>query len=131
MHAALLAAQLVLSAIRVIDGDTLHDNARGHDYRLAGVDAPEIRRAHCPAERALGEAAAAEVRSMLAAAERVTAAPAWDPRGRKRWPVQLSRRLAVVTVDGEDLGAALLARGLARPVDVATGEPRGPGWCPP
>lgn len=125
--AALLMLQVALGSITVVDGDTLHDNRRNVDYRLYGVDAPETMRALCPAERALGEAAAARVAALLAAADSVVALPAWDPRGRDRWPRDgFGRRIAIIELDGVSLGDTLVAEGLARPYP---GRGPRPDWC--
>lgn len=137
MIAALIALQLAASAIerpeglrlqatRVIDGDTLRETKRTQDYRLHGIDAPETLRAKCDTERTLGQAAAARVAGLLATAEEVRAFPAHDPRGRNRWPVDgFGRRLARIEVDGQDIGAILLAEGLAKPYSGGTH----PDWC--
>lgn len=120
--------QIALGSVAVTDGDTLHDNGRGHDYRLHGIDTPETLRAKCPAERALGEAAAARVGELLASAGEVRAYPAWEPRGRTRWPTDgFGRRIARVEVDGRDLSTILLAEGHAKP--YSGGEH--PDWCGP
>jgi endonuclease YncB( thermonuclease family) len=50
--------------ISVVDGDTVeHGFWR---WRLVGLDAPETRGARCAEERALGERAAARLRSLVA-----------------------------------------------------------------
>ena len=133
MIALALALQLTLSSVRVVDGDTLHDNRRQEDYRLAGIDAPETGgRAACEREAALGEMARARVEDLIAGADLVVAIPDHDPRGRKRWPVDgFKRRLARIEVDGQDVGQILVAEYLAvirdpdRPFDWCDGaEPR-------
>jgi endonuclease YncB( thermonuclease family) len=121
----ILAGQIALSSIRVIDGDTIHDNARTRDYRLAGIDAPESGgRAACDRERELSDLATAFVEATLKGATSVRAIPDHDPRGRKRWPVDgFGRRIARVEADGVDLSAELLARGLVSPWGVTI------DWC--
>lgn len=127
MILAVLALQAALGSVSVTDGDTVHDNRRNRDYRLAGIDAPETARAKCLAERELGERAAARLAEILEAAEAVTAEPAWDPRGLRKWPVDgFGRRIAVVRADGVDVGAVLLAEGLALPYK---GSGARPDWC--
>ena len=113
----------------VIDGDTLRVRAHiwlGQDVaihvRLAGVDAPETR-GGCARERELAERAQDFLASRLA------------PAGNKLPSVRLrevrygkyARRVVarVETAAGLDLGAALLAAGLARPYDGG----RRPSWC--
>jgi endonuclease YncB( thermonuclease family) len=49
----LVATFAAVSALAVIDGDTFHIGAER--YRLLGIDAAEIHRAQCDAERRLGE----------------------------------------------------------------------------
>jgi hypothetical protein len=49
----LVATFVAVSALAVIDGDTFHIGAER--YRLLGIDAAEIHRAQCDAERRLGE----------------------------------------------------------------------------
>jgi endonuclease YncB( thermonuclease family) len=59
----IVAAGVLLSEPRVVDGDTLRDG-RGEYYRVENLDAPELgRRARCPAELALAEAARDEARA--------------------------------------------------------------------
>lgn len=91
------------SSIRIVDGDTVRLGRER--IRLLGPDAPEIRdHAHCPAERAAGRRAAARLGQIL--------------RGH---PVDIERRgqdeyhrtLAILTVDGRNVGAQMIAEGLA------------------
>lgn len=97
----LLAAVL---AVRVVDGDTL---AVGSEkIRLVGVDAPELRGAHCPAELALARLAAARLEALTAGG-----APKIERRGVDRY----GRTLAVVRAAGVDVGARLIEEGYARP----------------
>lgn len=138
MLAALIAAQLIASAIErpeglrlqepsAIDGDTIHDGHRTQGYRLFGIDTPELARAKCSAEKALGLAASARVQGLLDAAREVRAFPAWNPKGRPDWPTDgFERRIARIEIDGKDLGELLLAEGLAKPYD---GEGEHPDWC--
>jgi micrococcal nuclease len=119
--------QVTLASVAVVDGDTLHDNGRNIDYRLAGIDAPETTLAKCDAERTLGEAAARRVEALVAAAGSVVARPAHDPRGRDRWPRDgFGRRIAIVELDGVSLADTLLAEGHARPYSGAGARP---DWC--
>lgn len=62
-HPRALLAVALLSAITVIDGDTVEQ--AGTRYRLAGLDAPEIQHAKCPAEREAGIRAAARLLELL------------------------------------------------------------------
>lgn len=133
--APVAAAQQTISGpveaemLRVIDGDTIEVRAfiwPGHSVqtrvRLADVDAPEIRRVDCDAEREAGHAARVFVEDLLM--------PGGAPGGR----VHISnitlgsfagRVIAAITLpDERDLGAVLLEAGLATPYSA-----RG-GWCP-
>lgn len=112
----LLALQVSLMSIVVVDGDTLHDNMRNTDYRVFGIDTPETMHAKCDAERVLGKAAAERVEALVGAAREVAALPGWDPRGRDRWPRDgFGRRIAIIELDGVSLAETLLAEGIARP----------------
>lgn len=126
MILTVLMLQAVLGSVRVIDGDTIHDNHRQWAYRLAAIDAPETGgRAACAREAQLGEMARQALADILARADRVTVEPAWDPRGPARWPMSLGRRLAIVKADGEDVAPMLAARGMAVPRD----EDQPFDWC--
>lgn len=128
------AAQQVITGpieaeiLRVIDGDTVEVRAHiwpGHSVqtrvRLADVDAPEIRRVACEAEREAGHAARAFVESLL------------QPDGASGVRVHIrnvhlgsfaGRVIAAMDLpDGRDLGSVLLEEGLATPYSA-----RG-GWC--
>jgi endonuclease YncB( thermonuclease family) len=98
---------------RVIDGDTVSVAARiwvGHtvtvSVRLAGVDAPEIFRPQCPAEKDAARRAKAFVEAMLSGDEVTLHDVIPDKYG--------GRVVArIETANGEDLGEALLDEGLA------------------
>jgi len=103
----ILAAGLLLAEPAAVDGDTLRDGQER--YRVANLDAPETgSRARCPVEAAAGEAARAEVAALIAGARRVEA----HPTGRRD---RYGRVVAYIEIDGVDLGARLIERGLARP----------------
>ena len=112
MTIAMLAAIAASGALQVIDGDTLIIGAE--KIRLVGVDAPEISGAKCPAERALGRLAADRLR-MLTKGKSVDV----DRSGFDRY----GRTLAVILVDGDNVGSALIAEGYARR------WPQRRGWC--
>ncbi len=108
----------------VIDGDTILVRARiwiGQEVetrvRLVGVDAPELRGA-CAHERGLAVAA----RDFVVAALAGGPVRLSDIRHGKYGGRVLAR---VVTAEGDDLGALLVAAGLAR---AYRGGRRG-GWC--
>lgn len=109
----------------VIDGDTLRVKARvwlGQEVdtlvRLLGVDAPELD-GRCAEERRRAEEARAFLRRR-AQGGRVSLV---DVRTDKFGGRVLAR---VLDDDGTDLGAALVAAGLARPY----GGGRRGAWCP-
>lgn len=131
MIGLILALQITLASVAVIDGDTLHDNGSNQRYRLYGIDASETDEAKCEAERTLGYASAARAYELLASATQIVGKPGRDPRGRDRWPRDgFGRRLARIEmlIDGVwvDLGDTLVAEGLARPY---SGNGTRPDWC--
>lgn len=111
--------------LRVIDGDTVEVRMPGlpaalavRAVRLDGIDAPETGgRAACDSERTRGAAAAAFTRRAVQSGRVVFAPRGWDSFGRV---------LATVTAGGTDVGAALVAAGLAREWD---GRGPSPDWC--
>lgn len=95
--------------IRVIDGDTIEDMRADITYRIVNIDTPETgSRARCPAERALGDRATSEARTLFSAASDIEL----RPTGRTD---RYGRTIAFVLIDGRDLGETLIAEGLARP----------------
>jgi len=110
--------------VEVYDGDTLIVRARiwlgqvvNTKVRLSGIDAPELR-GRCAREKRMARAARGFVRAKLAGGN-VTLR---DIRFGKYAGRVLAR---VITAEGEDLGRALIAAGLARPY---RGGRRG-RWC--
>ncbi len=120
----ILSGPIPAEVVRVLDGDTVTVRARiwvGQELeikvRLAGVDAPELR-GRCAMERDQARLARDFLRARIAG------------RPVRLYLVQYGkyagRVLArVEAADGTDLGAALLAAGLARPYDGGRREP----WC--
>lgn len=101
-----------------IDGDTLLNRHNGQRYRIANIDTPEIgSSARCQGERQLGEAARRRVRDLLAGADAIS----FEDTGRTD---DYDRIVARVSIDGRDLGDALVAEGLAR-----AWEGRRQPWC--
>lgn len=103
-------------AVWVIDGDTIKLGSQS--LRLLNIDAPEVSRPDCEAERALGDKATARLRDLLASGALTIA-----PNGRLD---KFGRPLVRLAVDGRDVGDLLIAEGLAKPWPVK-GDP---GWCP-
>lgn len=113
--------------LRVVDGDTVDVRARiwlGQTVetrvRLAGIDTPESR-GGCPAERALADQAAALLTRLLADGDGITLSDIDHGSF-------AGRVVARVESAGQDVTAALLASGLARPY---TGRGPRPDWCEP
>jgi micrococcal nuclease len=103
-------------SVRVIDGDTFdHDGVR---IRIANIDTPETHPSRCAYEAELGGRATRRLEVLLAAGpfELVPIGHDMDRYGRK---------LRRVVRGGSDIGAMLVAEGLARPYE---GGPRA-GWC--
>lgn len=93
-------------AIQVIDGDTFdHDGMR---VRIAGIDAREVDD-RCAYEAELAARATRRLRTLLAGGE---IAMHRLPNGRDE--DRYGRKLRIVTVDGREVGGALVAEGLAR-----------------
>jgi endonuclease YncB( thermonuclease family) len=105
---------LVLAALLTIvaDGDTV--TISGDRIRIANIDAPELTRAQCDAERRLAIVAKRRMAELLGSGTiRVTVGDPRDGRRRDRY----GRTLATISVDGRDVGEIMVAEGLARPWD--------------
>jgi endonuclease YncB( thermonuclease family) len=109
--------------VHVIDGDTLElrvaiwpQHTVQTVVRLAGINAPELRSGP-PCEREAGRRAAEFVRAWAARGGRITL----TVTGREKY----GRPLGAIARDGEDLAAALIAAGHARPYDGGRRE----AWC--
>jgi endonuclease YncB( thermonuclease family) len=100
----------------VIDGDTIHTT--GERYRLLDIDAPEIHRAQCAAERRLGELAKRRLQALLETGP-VAFSPD-PPTERDRY----GRLLAHLIVNGEDVACVLIREGYAVPW-----RGRRANWC--
>ncbi len=119
-----LAGAYRAQVLNVLDGDTVE--ARVHVWmgqevitriRLKDIDAPEMN-GQCGAERELAASSRNRVASLAGDAEVLLA----DVRPDKYF----GRVVASVTIaDGRDVGAVLLAEGLARPYRGG----RRQGWC--
>jgi endonuclease YncB( thermonuclease family) len=110
------------AAIVIIDGDTI--SLAGERIRLLDIDAPESFRSRCEAELELGLKAKQRLRQL------VDVGPIRVERhGRDRY----GRTLARVQAGGADVGAVLIAEGLALP--YAPGHDaklkRLRSWCGP
>lgn len=126
---AALAHANPISADRVyvVDGDTITVD-RGRPVRLVGFNAPEIRNhAECPAEREKGKEATRRLRELVASGPLdLSYVPcACTPGSRGTTSCNYGRRCAALRARGEDVGAVLIAEGLAVRFDC------GPTRCPP
>jgi micrococcal nuclease len=111
-----------------IDGDTLKVHLPGlpmelqpMKVRVRGIDTPEIR-GKCAAEKQAAHKATALTRFLIAQAKSqkkpiVFSEIGWDKYG--------GRLDALVTIDGQSLGATLISAGLARAYDGG----KRLGWC--
>ena len=99
----------------VVSGDTF--DLGGQTIRIAGIEAPQLFAARCPAEERLGKAAAHRLRELLNAGP-LTLASAGGLTGLS------GPALRIVRADGRDVGAALVAERLAVPY----GSGKRP-WC--
>lgn len=99
----------------VVDGDTFQLN--GQRIGIAGIDAPEIYQFDCPAEKRLGNQARRRLQELL---NRGTVTVTPTDRDRDTY----GRHLRYVQVNGADVGAAMIASGLAQEGDNGQGS-----WC--
>lgn len=121
-HAAEIPGPIPANVERVVDGDTAKVAARiwvGQvvtiSVRVRGVDAPELFRPRCAAERAAATEAKEFVEAMLAGGAIALFEIDRDKYG--------GRVVARIEGEGDDVGAALLAEGLA--VEEGASDP----WC--
>ena len=99
----------------VVDGDTFYLN--GDKVRIVGIDAPETHDYHCQSELDLGNQATRKLHSLLGSG--VITMTSID-RDRDVY----GRLLRNVTVDGQDVGEAMISAGLAR--EYGSGRR---SWC--
>jgi endonuclease YncB( thermonuclease family) len=119
--------------VRVLDGDTIRIYRKKPDVRLVGLNAPETRRARCEAERKLGGAATRRLRELVRAGNLDLAfVPCSCPPGTEGTEAcNFGRSCGVLKANGRDVGATLIAEGLAVPFQCgATRCPPTPRpWC--
>lgn len=90
----------------IVDGDTVWIG--GQNVRIAGIDAPETHDYRCASELELGERAARQLQELLNSGPvRMTSID----RDRDKY----GRLLRNLSVNGRDVGDALIASGVARP----------------
>lgn len=106
------AEEVPAGRLRVVDGDTLvlacgpARPCRDERIRIESIDAPESWRSRCAAEAALAERATRRLAALVAAGP-----VAIERHGLDRY----GRTLATLTQAGRDIGATLIAEGLALP----------------
>lgn len=96
------------AVVRVIDGDTVDMTCPGEGRfraRLTGYDTPEAYEPRCRAEAQAAGAATDRLRVMVRQAESLDARLGGQDR--------YGRRLVALRLDGRDVGATLIAEGLA------------------
>jgi endonuclease YncB( thermonuclease family) len=126
-------ASIDAADIGVIDGDTIRVHHRQPDVRLVWFNAPETRRAACPAERQLGDNATRRVRELVRAGhldfEFVACSCPPGTEGTER--CNYGRHCGTLKANGRDVGEILIKDGLAVPFQCgATRCPPTPKpWC--
>jgi endonuclease YncB( thermonuclease family) len=117
--------------VQVVEGDTIR--ARGQTVRLVGFDTPKSGiNASCEGERNLAARATARLRALVAGGgldlQIVHCSCRPGSEGTQR--CDYGRACGVLKARGRDVGAALIAEGLARPyVCGATSCPPRSSWC--
>jgi endonuclease YncB( thermonuclease family) len=96
----------------VVDGDTFY--VAGTRVEIAGIEAPGIADARCPAEHDRGVAAAVELAELLNSGRVTIGGATRDPSG---------RAVRTVEVKGRDLATIMIDRSLAREAGSS------PSWC--
>jgi endonuclease YncB( thermonuclease family) len=128
------AESITPAEIVVLDGDTIRISNRSPNIRLVVFNAPETWRAACPAEQAQGDKATNRLRELVRGGkldfEYVVCS---CPAGTQGTPAcNYGRNCGTLKSNGRDVGAILIAEGLAVPfVCGATRCPPTPRpWCP-
>lgn len=128
-----IAAQIEPGDIRVIDGDTIRIGHKQPDVRLVGFNAPETRRAQCDPEEKLGAKATRRLRELTHAGnlDFEFVACSCPPGTEGTESCNYGRRCGTLKANGRDVGATLIAEGLAVPfVCSGTKCPATPRpWC--
>lgn len=121
-----------MAEIAVVDGDTIE--AHGQRYRMIGYDTPEVatpRRKVGADERAMALLAKERLGELLhVGALDLTEVPCSCSKGAlSNGTCNHGRKCAVLSLDGKNVGATLIAEELAVPyVCSATKCPRMPNW---
>jgi endonuclease YncB( thermonuclease family) len=126
------AEPVSLRNIQIIDGDTIRHH--GRVVRLVGFDTPETgERARCESERKLGAAATSRLRELIAAGPAaLDMVPCSCPPGTEGTQLcNYGRSCGVLTINGRDAAAILIAEELAHPLRCrAQSCPPRQAWCP-
>lgn len=120
------AQDLNLPVVGVIDGDTIRTQITSlpspldrASVRINGIDTPEKSpRAKCEAEARLAASASAALTQIIGKSTMMTVT-------NYRWDKYGGRILGIVTIDGVNVGSALIAAGFAKPYDGGTKA----SWC--
>jgi endonuclease YncB( thermonuclease family)/ketosteroid isomerase-like protein len=117
-----LAAPIAPDDIRVIDGDTIRVYHTQPNVRLAGFNAPETWRPACDAEAELGAKATRRVRDLMRAGdlEFEFVACSWPHGTEGTQACNYGRKCGTLKANGRDVGAILIAEGLAAPFQCGT-----------
>lgn len=99
----------------MVDGDTIW--LHGQKIRIADINAPEVSKPDCSAERSLGERATSRLTSLLNEG-------GFSLEQVDRDEDRFGRKLRIVTRDGGSLGEMLVSEGLA---EEWTGSRH--SWC--
>jgi micrococcal nuclease len=119
---------VALGAVRVIDGDTVA--LRNKSVRIVGLNAPEIGKPRCDAEKQAGLAAKQYGLDLIANSQKIQVRH-WVVRnrttGRLTWARdKYGRYLVDITVDGRSWADVMVSTGHAKPWD---GKGPAPGFC--
>jgi endonuclease YncB( thermonuclease family) len=133
LSGAAVAAPIDQGEILVIEGDLIRIHRQRPDVRLLGFNAPEVLRAHCRTERAIGEKSAQRLRAIVRAGNLAFESMACPcpPRTEGTKACNNGRRCGRLTANGRDVGSILMEEKLAVPFACSeTGCPVPPRpWC--
>lgn len=112
---AATAAPIDGNAIRVLDGDTLQIAGKSKSTRLVGFNAPETRGAACDAEHSLGQRAKKRLAELVNGGRLdIKYVPcSCSPGTEGTLACNYGRSCSTLTARGVDVGATLIAEGLA------------------
>jgi endonuclease YncB( thermonuclease family) len=128
-----LAGSINAADVRVIDADTIRVFHKRPNVRLVGFNAPETRRPACEVKRELGAKATRRLRELVRSSSlsfRFVRCACW-PGSEGTVACNYGRRCGVLEANGRDVGAILIAEGLAVPFQCGTTHcpPTPRPWC--